>query len=133
MTTKGKFEDVRDNLKDAIVNKGLVIDYVGHLNQMLERTSEAAQSVTPQGAKTPYKNAEYMQFCSSKLTHELVSASPRNIVNCPYVVFAYELTGTPGTIHIGYRPPVGEPSRLTQQVNAKITALLESIVKEAVK
>ncbi len=124
---------MRDNLRDAIVNRGLVVDYVGHLNAMLERTSEAAQSVTPKGVKSPYKNAEYMQFCSAKLTHELVSASARNIVNCPYVVFAYELATAPGTVHVGYRPPVGEPSRLTQAVNAKITALLEGIIKDAVK
>jgi hypothetical protein len=133
LSKKGTFEDVRDNVKDAVVNRGFVIDYVGHLNDMLERTSEAAQSVTPRGAKTPYRAAEYMHFCSAKLTHELVSASARNIVNCPYVIFVYELRDAPGTIYVGYRPPVGEPSRLTQKVLQKITALLDDIVKEAVK
>ena len=41
-TKKGTFDNVRDDVKDAIVNRGFVIDYVGHFNQMLERTAEAA-------------------------------------------------------------------------------------------
>ena len=44
-----KYEDIRDNLKDAIINRGFVIDYVGQFNQMLERTAEATGSVTEAG------------------------------------------------------------------------------------
>ena len=34
------FEDVRFDLENAIVNRGLVIDYVSHIGTMLERTGE---------------------------------------------------------------------------------------------
>ena len=65
MTKSGTYAEVRDDLKNAIVNRGFVVDYVGQFNGMLERTSEAVGA-----AKTPYTNAEFMQFCAAKLTHD---------------------------------------------------------------
>ncbi len=129
----GKFEDVRDDLKDAIVDKGFVIDYVGHFNAMLERTAEETGSVTALGAKSPYKNAEYMQFCPSKLTHEAVSATPFAIANCPIAIFVYEVAAEPGKIQVGYRLPVATPSKVMRQVNEKLVALLDEIAKKATK
>lgn len=129
----GKYEDVRDDVKDAIVNRGFVIDYVGHFNQMLERTAEATSSVTPLGAKSPYKNAEYMQFCPSKLTHEAVSATPFAIANCPIVLFVYEVAYEPGKVHVGYRLPAATPSKMLKEVNSRLVALLDGIAKEATK
>jgi hypothetical protein len=132
-TKAGKFEDVRDDVKDAIINRGFVIDYVGYFNTMLERTAEATSSVTPLGAKSPYKNAEYMQFCPAKLTHEAVSATPFAIANCPIAIFVYEVAADPGKINVGYRLPVATPSRVMRQVNDKLMALLDEIASEATK
>lgn len=128
-----KFEDVRDDAKDAIINRGFVIDYVGHFNTMLERTAVDTGSVTALGAKSPYKNAEYMQFCPAKLTHEAVSATPFAIANCPIAIFVYEVAAESGKIHVGYRLPVATPSKLMRKVNEKLVALLEGIAKEATK
>ena len=132
-TKAGKYEDVRDDLKDAIINKGLVIDYVGHFNAMLERTAADTGSVTALGAKSPYKNAEYMQFCPAKLTHEAVSATPFAIANCPIAVFVYEVATDPGKINVGYRLPVATPSKVMRQVNVKLTQLLDDIAREATR
>lgn len=132
-TKTGKFDNVRDDLKDAIINRGFVIDYVGHFNKMLERTADAAGSVSGSGAKSPYLNAEYMQFCPSKLTHEAVSATPFSIANCPIALFVYELAAEPGKVVMGYRLPVATPSKRMRDVNARLTELLDSIVKEAAK
>ena len=131
--TTGKYEDVLLELNNAIVDRGLVIDYTGHLQAMLERTSEAVGSVTPGGRKTPYIEAKYLQFCSAKLTHEVVSANPLNIAICPYVVFIFELKSDPGKIHVGYRRPIAGPSRLTRKAIAKVEALLNEITKQAVE
>ena len=128
-----KFEDVRDDLRDAIVNKGFVIDYVGHFNAMLERTAEATGSTTALGAKSPYRHAEYMQFCPSKLTHEAVSATPFAIANCPIAMFVYETGAEPGKIQVGYRLPVATPSKRMREVNEKLLTLLEGIAGEATK
>ena len=100
---------------------------------MLERTSEAVGSVTPGGSKSPYIDAKYLQFCSAKLTHEVVSANPLNIAICPYVVFIFELKTDPGKIHVGYRKPIAGPSRLTRKATAKVEALLNDITKQAVE
>jgi len=125
------FEDVWQDLQDAVINRGLKIDYIGHLDKMLERTSEVAGSVTPGGSKTPYLNAKYVQFCSAKLTHQSVSANPYNIAICPFVIFVFEAKVNPGTVVIGYRKPIPGPSRMTRKAFADIEALLASIIKEA--
>lgn len=130
MTKTGSYSEVRDDLKNAIVNRGFVVDYVGQFNKMLERTSETVGSVTETGAKSPYKDAEFMQFCAAKLTHEAISANPQNIVNCPYVVYVYELTAKPGLIHVGYRTPVAGASKISRKAVANIDALLNEIITE---
>lgn len=124
------FLDVFQDLQDAIVNRGLIVDYVGHIDQMLERTSKASGSVTETGSRSPYLAAKYVQFCSAKLTHESVSANPYNIAVCPYVIFAFEPKDKPGHVVVGYRRPVPGPSKLTKKAFAKIEELLLSIVKE---
>ena len=131
--TRGTFSDVLADLKDAIIDRGLVIDYTGYLNNMLKRTSETVGSVTETGSKTPYVDAQFMQFCSAKLSHEVISANPQNIAICPYVVFIYELKADPGSIHVGYRRPITGPSKRSRKAFAKIDALLADIVKESLQ
>jgi len=128
-----EFEEVRSDLEDAIINRGYVVDYVGHINKMLERTSEVAESVTAEGKKSPYKHAQYLQFCPAKITHDAISTSPQNIANCPVAIFVYELFIKPGTIYIGYRTPVSGQSRKMRDVNKKLATLLAEIVGEVVK
>jgi hypothetical protein len=129
----GKFEDVLFDLQNAIIDRGLVIDYTGHLQEMLERTSEAVGSATPSGGKSPYAAAIYLHFCSAKLTHEAVGANPLNIAICPYIVFIFEVRSEPGKIHVGYRRPIAEPSEPSRKAIAKVEALLDEIVKQAIK
>lgn len=133
VTAKGEFDSVFVDVQDAIVNKGYTIDYVGHFNQMLKRTSKTVGSVTEKGSLSPYKHAKFMQFCSALLTHEAISANPQNIAICPYVVFVYEEKTDPGLIHVGYRRPVAGPSKRTRKAIEKIEAMLTSIITEAVK
>ena len=127
---KGTFSDVFQDLKDAVINRGLVIDYTGHVDKMLERTAKSAGSVTESGDKSPYLHAKYVQFCSAKLTHESVSANPYNLAICPYIVFIFETKAEPGKIVVGYRKPQPGPSRLSKKAFAKVTKLLAEISKE---
>jgi hypothetical protein len=129
--TKGTFADVLQDLKDAVINRGFVIDFTGHVDTMLERTSSVSKSVTETGSRSPYLNAKYIQFCSAKLTHEAVSANPYNIVVCPHVIFAFEAKTKPGHIVIGYRRPTPGPSKLSKRAFKKVDDLLMAIVKEA--
>ena len=124
------FEDVMLDLQDAVVGRGLVIDYTGNVDKMLERTAEAAGSVTESGTKSPYLHAKYIQFCSAKLTHEAVSANPQNLSICPYLVYLYETQDQPGTVHIGYRKPVFGPSKASHKIETKINTFLQAIIDE---
>ena len=131
LSKKGAFDDVLQDVKDAVINRGLLIDYIGHIDKMLDRTSEAADSVTSTGSRSPYQNAKYLHFCSSKLTHEAISANPYNLSICPYVVFLFETKAKPGIVVVGYRRPIPGPSVRSKKALAKIDSLLESIIKEA--
>lgn len=75
--TQGVFSEVIQDLQDAIINRGFVVDFVGHVDTMLNRTSDASKSVTETGSRSPFLNAKYVQFCSAKLTLEAVEESLR--------------------------------------------------------
>ncbi|MBL4731568.1 MAG: DUF302 domain-containing protein [Rhizobiaceae bacterium] len=129
---EAEFEDVEFNLENAIVNRGLVINYTGFLNAMLERTAE----VTKDDASTyrsPYLNAIYLHFCSAALTHAAVEADIANIAICPYVMFAYELRSAPGTVTVGYRRPIASNSKASAKAYEDIEKLLIGIAKEALE
>ena len=125
---KGSYEDVKFELNDAIIRRGLAIDYTGHINKMLERTGADVGST-----KKIYANAEFFMFCSAKLSRAMIEADPANLGYCPYVVFLYEAAEKPGEIVVGYRRPLPKGDAASQQALAAIDALLDGIVKDAVK
>ena len=127
-TVPGEFEEVFGDLQDAVINRGLVIDYVGDVGKMLERTAEAAKGDT----KVPYLNARYLQFCSAVLTHEATDADVHNLAMCPYVVFAYQTRAEPGRVSVGYRQIQLMPAAASQAAQAKVHGLLEAVVNDAV-
>lgn len=120
------FDDVMFDLENAIINQGLVIDYIGKVGDMLSRTADAVES------QSPYADARYIQFCSAPLTHQAVEIDPRNLSICPYVVFGYELSDQPGVTHVGFRNPqsAGDEPAAAEAMQA-IVDLLQSIVDEA--
>ena len=128
-TVTGDFDEVFGDLQDAVINRGLVIDYVGDVGKMLERTAEAAKG---SDTKAPYLNARYLQFCSAVLTHEAVGADVHNLAMCPYVVFAYQTRAAPGQVSVGYRQVTLAPAATSQAAQAKVHDLLQAVVNEAV-
>ena len=120
------FEDVKFDLTNAIIRRGLVIDFNGNLGGMLERTGKDVGST-----KVIYKAAEYFMFCSAKLSRDMMTADAANVGFCPYVVFIYATAAKPGEVVVGYRrpPPVG--SVRSRKVFAAIDTLLNGIAKEA--
>lgn len=128
-TITGDFDEVFGDLQDAVINRGLVIDYVGDVGKMLERTADAAKGAD---TKAPYLNARYLQFCSSALTHQAVDADVQNLAMCPYVVFAYQTRAEPGEVSVGYRQIQLAPSDASQAALAKVHGLLKAVVDDAV-
>lgn len=125
---KSGYDDVRFDLQNAIISRGLTIDFNGQLSRMLERTGADVGSTKP-----VYKQAEYFTFCSAKLSRTMMEADPINVGFCPYVVFIYETAAAPGSTHVGYRRLQREGSNASKAALAEIEQLLDGIVKEAVK
>jgi len=126
-TVAAEFEDVRFSLENAIVNRGLVIDYTSHIGDMLARTSADVG-----GTKTIFSNAQAMLFCSADLSRKAMEADPANISYCPYTVFVYETPDTAGQITVGFRRLAETGSDASKAATGEVNALLESIAQEAV-
>jgi len=120
------FEDVRFDLENAIVNKGLVIDYVSHIGDMLARTSEDVG-----GSKEIFLKAQSMLFCSADLSRKAMEADAANIAYCPYSLFVYEIPEQPGTVTIGYRQLSETGSEESRAAIAAVNQLLDTIAREA--
>ena len=116
VTFDGSFDDATFAVESAIVDRGLVIDYVSHVGDMLNRTGTDVGS-----SKEIFKDADIFIFCSAVLSREVMEADPMNIVHCPYGIFVAELSD--GVI-IGYRDYPEGPMQ-------KVEMLLSEIVAEA--
>ena len=113
---EGSFDDATFAVESAIVDRGLVIDYVSHVGEMLNRTGADVGS-----SKEIFQAADVFIFCSAVLSREMMEADPMNIAHCPYGIFVAERDE--GVI-VGYR---GYPDGPMQ----KVEMLLSEIVAEA--
>ena len=120
------FENVHQDLSDAIVNRGYHIEHEGDVGSMLKRTGD-----TVGASKKVYENAGFLQFCSAVLSRGAMEADPSNIAFCPYVVFAYETPDAPGKVHVGFRRLTPRGSEQSIKAIADVNALLDDIVREA--
>ena len=131
LTTYSKaasFDDVKFDLANAITNRGLVVDFTGNVGAMLTRTGKDVGS-----SKVIYKNAEYVSFCSAKLSRDMMEADAGNAGFCPFVMFIYEAAATPGTVVVGYRQLPATGSEASRKALAAVAAMLDGIAKEATK
>jgi uncharacterized protein (DUF302 family) len=114
----GSFEDATFSVENAIVGKGLVIDYVSHVGEMLNRTGADVGSDVKL-----FDEADIFVFCSAVVSRKVMEADPMNIAHCPYGVF---VTDREGQVSIGYRKYPEGPMQ-------EVQALLDDIVQEAVR
>jgi uncharacterized protein (DUF302 family) len=129
--TKSKtasFEDVKFDLTNAVIERGLVVDYTGSVAGMLDRTGADVGST-----KKLYRHAEYLVFCSAKLSRQMMEADPSNIGFCPFVVYIYERSDKPGEVVVGARPPTARGDDASRKALAEVEALLQGIVSDAVR
>jgi uncharacterized protein (DUF302 family) len=123
-----KFDDIRDNVRTAIENRGLVVDYQGQIGQMLDRTGADVGSTKPL-----YAGAQSLQFCSAKLSRKTMEAYAGNVVMCPYSIVVYATAAKPGDVVVAYRrlmSPGGGPA--SRRALDEVEALLDAIAREAV-
>ncbi|MBV1867718.1 MAG: DUF302 domain-containing protein [Marinosulfonomonas sp.] len=113
----GDFDDATFSVESAILDRGLVIDYVSHVGEMLARTGGDVGSDVH-----IYDAADVFLFCSAVLSRKMMEADPLNIAHCPYGVF---VTDRDGVVEIGYR-------HLPDGAMQDVQALLDSLVREAI-
>jgi len=126
-TVQGSFDDVRSFVEFAITGRGMVINNVSHIGNMLSRTGKDI------GAKDQvFLQAEALEFCSASLSRRMMEADPLNIVFCPYIIAIYVLPDSPGTVHVAFRRPVLLGSPASRAALADVEKLLDGIAKEGV-
>jgi uncharacterized protein (DUF302 family) len=113
----GTFDDATFSVESAIVGQGLVIDYVSHTGEMLNRTGADVGSDVK-----IFDAADIFLFCSAKVSRSVMEADPMNIVHCPYNIYVIEKDGK---VQIGHRTYPEGPMQEVQD-------LLDGIVAEAV-
>lgn len=114
----GDFDDATFAVESAIVGRGLVIDWVSHTGDMLERTGKDVGSDVKL-----FDGADIFQFCSAQLSRKVMEADPMNIAFCPYGIFVADQAGE---VIVGYKTYPEGPMQ-------EVQALLDDIVKEALQ
>lgn len=112
----GSFQDAAFGVESAIVGRGLVVDWISHVGEMLKRTGPDVGS----GVKI-FDNADIYMFCSATLSRKVMEADPANVAFCPYAVF---VTDRAGSVQIGYRHLPAGPMQ-------EVQSLLDEIAREA--
>ena len=115
----GSFEDATFAVESAIVGQGLVVDYVSHVGEMLNRTGPDVGS-----DKVIFKNADIFLFCSALISRQVMEADPMNITHCPYGIFVME---TDDGVIVGHKDyhdgPMQAVEDLMQQIVAEAMAV----------
>ncbi|WP_068113124.1 DUF302 domain-containing protein [Tropicimonas marinistellae] len=112
----GSFDDAAFAVESAIVGQGLVIDYVSHVGDMLNRTGADVGSDVK-----IFEAANVYLFCSATVSRSVMEADPMNVIHCPYNVFVVEMDGK---VQVGHRTYPDGPMQ-------EVQALLDGIVQEA--
>jgi uncharacterized protein (DUF302 family) len=121
----GIFEDVIDNIKMAIEERGMLVSGILHVSEMLNRTGPDL------GYKQVYEKAESVEFCSASISHQMTQVAPENLTICPFTISVYIKTDEPDQLYVAYRRQhlAGDAERVT----ATIYELLNGIIEDSIE
>lgn len=119
---KSGYGEAKALLEAAIEGRGLKIDRVSRVGEMLERTGPDVG-----GTKQVYENAEVFEFCSATLSRRMMETNPHNMVHCPYVISVYALAGQKNASYYAIRKLPSRPE------TDPVLKLLREIAREAAK
>jgi len=123
---EAEFDNVLQDLSDAIINRGYKIDYQAFVGDMLKRTGADIE-----GSKPIYKDAQLLQFCSAVLSRKAMEADPANLAFCPYILFVYERVDEAGQVRVGFRRLDEVGSGASKKALAAVNAVLQEMIEEA--
>lgn len=122
---EGDYEDVLSAVKEVIQGKGINIAHTLPAGGMLGRTGPAFNI-----KEKVYLNAETIEFCSAKISHQLAQANPENIVLCPFTISVYVLSSDPKNVRLSTTNPFVIDEKSKEPVE-KMKALVAEIIEEA--
>ncbi|EGV49990.1 hypothetical protein QQ73_14180 [Candidatus Endoriftia persephone str. Guaymas] len=119
------YEDVIDNIKMAIEERGMLVSGTLHVSDMLNRTGPDL------GYKDVFKKAESVEFCSAVISHKMTQVTPENLVICPFTIAVYIKAAEPEQVYVAFRRQylAGDSGKVTQE----IFELLDGIVKDSIE
>ena len=120
------FESVKENVEDAIIDRGMVIGRTLHAREMLERTGPDLGF-----SRSVYLEAVTLEFCSAAISHRMIATDPVNIVVCPFTIAVYVKADEPDNVFVSFRRPV--PVGDDGSIAADIFSLLDGIAREAIE
>lgn len=123
---KGSYEDVRVDLDYAITGRGIKINGVSHISDMLTRTGKDIGRT-----KKIYAGAEAIQFCSASLSRDMMEADPINIVFCPYIIYIFSFAEEKDVVYLGYRKPPQLALPASKKAVAAVVKTYEGIIADA--
>jgi len=113
------FADVVQALKLAIEERGLYINNILQIGDMLERTGK---DLGMDGRL--YLKAESFEFCSALFSRRMTGENPARIINCPYIMSVYVLPEAPQTTYIAHRRlDLGDASPVMKELEAMLESL----------
>jgi len=123
---EANFKDALFDLKEALTNKGLVVDHEARVANMLNRTAKDVGAT-----KTVYKNGMVVEFCSATLSRRAMEADPLNMAFCPYTMFVYETVANPGHVTVGYKILDGATTKESKKALDDVNKIMDSMTREA--
>ena len=118
------YNQTLDTLKDVIAGKGISIAHTLPPAEMLGRTGPAF-GINEQ----VLKDGEMVEFCSAKISHQLIQANFENITLCPFAISVYVLNADPENVRLTFRKPYVLDEASKQPVE-DMTKLLIDIIQE---
>ena len=123
--SESDFDTVMEGAKMAIEERGMYINNVMHMGEMLERTGKDLGF-----EERIYEQAESIEFCSAVLSRKMTAEDPSRIVNCPFILSIYTLPGQSDKTYVAHRA-ISQEEIEGSPVMAEVAAMLEGVAEGA--
>ena len=123
--SESDFDTVMEGAKSAIAERGLYINNIMHLGEMLERTGKDLGIGGPL-----YARAESIEFCSATLSRKMIAEDPNRLVNCPFILSIYTLPGQEGKTYVVHRNVPAEETA-NSAVMREVVEMLKGVAEGA--
>ena len=117
VTIPEPLDDMEFAVESAILDMGLTIDFTSHSGEMLERTRVDVGSDV-----VLFSGATIYNFCSARVSRQVIEADINNITFCPYSIFLYSTPDNPDETIIGHQTYPGETMQPANNLLDKIIA-----------